>query len=52
MDWLLQVLFYSWWYGGDNRTKAADASDRYIVPLLLLLAAGVLGTLLVYKSLG
>ena len=48
MDWLLQLLFGWWWYGHDGRTKAADAADHYIGPLLLVTLVACLLVLLIF----
>ena len=45
MEWLLRVLFGAWWYGRDGQTNVADASDKYLVPVLLLIGLGLLGLL-------
>lgn len=50
MDWLLQLLFGWWWHAQDGRTKTADASDRYVLPILLLVAVACLIALVVWAA--
>jgi hypothetical protein len=38
---LLQLLF-TWWDGKDGGTKTADAADKYVLPVLLLVSFGCL----------
>jgi len=52
MDWLLQLLFGWWWYGQDGRTKAANTSETYVLPVLLLIAVVCLIALLVWTVVG
>jgi len=47
MDWLLSLLFGWWWYGRDGQRKSADAADRYVLPVLLVIAGICLIILLV-----
>ena len=39
---LFNLLGDLWWWGCDGRTKAADASDNYVLPVLLLVGVGCL----------
>jgi hypothetical protein len=48
MDWLLQLLFGWWWYGQEGRTKSADGADKYVLPVLLLIAGGCLAALILW----
>ena len=50
MDWLWQLLIGWWWYGRDGRTKTADATDRYVLPVLLLILAGCLVAVAVWAT--
>lgn len=50
MDWLFQLLFGWWWYGQDGRTKTANTSDNYFLPLLLLGLAVCLVGLFVWAA--
>jgi hypothetical protein len=49
MDWLVLLLFGAW-YGEDGRSKAAEVGGKYLVPLLALIAVGLLGALLLYTA--
>ncbi len=46
MDWIFELLFGWWWYAKDGRTKSADATQSYVLPLLILcLLIGLVGML-------
>ncbi|MBI2806827.1 MAG: hypothetical protein HYX68_17750 [Planctomycetes bacterium] len=47
MYWLIDLLFASLWYG-EGRTKTSNAADRYVLPVLVLLAIGCLIAGLIY----
>lgn len=50
MDFLFELLFSWWWWGKDGRTKTADAADRWVMPVLLLVCAGCIVALLVFVA--
>lgn len=49
MDGLFELLFAWCWYGADGRTETADAAEKYLLPVLLLISLGSLVGLCVYS---
>ena len=47
MDWLLQLVF-EWLRFGGGGTKLADAGEKYLLPVLMMLLVGCLIVLLVF----
>lgn len=46
---ILQLLFSWWWFGKEGRSDAADTADKFILPILLLVAAGCLVALAMWS---
>jgi hypothetical protein len=44
-----KLLFGWWWFGMDGRTKTANAADRFIMPVLIVLSLCGLLVLLMWK---
>ena len=49
LEELSKVVFGWWWYCEDGQSKAANSSDRYIVPLLVALSVGCCLALVIWK---
>ena len=50
MDWLWELLSTWLGFGADARTRTADAAERYLLPILLLVIVGCLVVLIVWAA--
>lgn len=50
MQAILELLFCLWWCDNDMQTKTANAAEKYVLPVLIVVLMGLLGLLLVWMA--